>query len=127
MTSQEEPARPPSAPEVSPGERLHHTVTSALMVSIVLIVGIGVGATEPGLLIPYVLVSLPALIAACAKSSQSLSRSRSMGLAEKFVAFMSSAGIIVAVMGGIVLAVVVAAVLFCSAVIGLQGKTLNSL
>lgn len=90
--------------------------TSLVIVVTVIAVGVGLTANEPGLLIPYAIVSIPALISTFKKTRKRAAESRPMRPAEKVLAFFVSTATVVAIFIGIQIAIVIAVALVCAAI-----------
>jgi len=89
---------------------------SLVLIVTVFAVGIGVGAIEPGLLIPYIILAVPALVATHTKANKRRDENLPMSSGEKVLSFFVSAATIFAVIIGVLLAVAIAVGLVCAAI-----------
>lgn len=113
------PANSVVVPADAPAEAVvkeEFDTTSLMIVVTVIAVGVGLGATEPGLLIPYVIVSIPALVSTFKKTRKRAEENRPMRPAEKVLAFFVSTATVVAIIIGIQIAIVIAVALVCAAI-----------
>lgn len=90
--------------------------TSLVLVVTVFAVGIGVAAIEPGFLVPYVILAVPALVSTHTKASKRRDQNLPMTSGEKVLSFFVSAATIFGVLIGVLLAVGIALGLVCAAI-----------
>ena len=112
------------APQARPlplAEAFFWTLTGGCLLLLVL-VGIGIAQTDPGLLIVYVIVLAPALIATLARSLLSIQRGQGVSGMEVFLTLLFSASVTVLVVVVLFVAVIVAFFAYCLYVCGQSGK-----
>jgi hypothetical protein len=102
-------------------EAFFWTLTGGCLLVLVL-VGIGIAQTDPGLLIVYVIVLAPALIATLARSLLSIQRGQGVSGMEVFLTLLFSASVTVLVVVVLFIAVIVAFFAYCLYVCGQGGK-----
>jgi hypothetical protein len=97
---------------------------SLILVTALAVVGIGLGFLHPGLLIPYVLVTTPALISMHVKSSRHEQQGRPLTPADKIFSFFVSAMVTIGALVGISVILIVAGVLLLMGIC-LRGGPMN--
>lgn len=103
-------------PSHSVSQSLQFDCTSLVLIVTVFAVGIGLTAIEPGLLIPYIILSVPALISTHTKANKRRDQNVPMSSGEKVLSFFVSAATAFAVIIGVLLAVAIAVGLVCAAI-----------
>jgi hypothetical protein len=88
---------------------------------VLVLVGIGIGQTDPGLLIVYAIVLAPALIATLARSLVSLQRGQGVSGLQVFLTLLFSASVTILVVVVLFVAVIAAFFAYCLYVCG-SGK-----
>ena len=106
----------PPDPTLAVSQAPQFDSTSLVLIITVFAVGIGVVAIEPGLIIPYIILAVPALISTHTKASKRRDENVPMSSGEKVLSFFVSAATIFAVIIGVLLAVAIAVGLVCAAI-----------
>lgn len=111
--------RVPQGPSTVPAGAVDWT--SAGIVAALIVVGAGLGAVQPGLLIPYALIATPALISMFVKSHRQREQGHPMTPAEKVLKFIVSAAMVMGMLAGITVAIVIAGAMVLFAICFFNG------
>lgn len=107
---------------VKPNERVEMVFTFLVggTVALALLVGVGLAAQDPGLLVPYVIILGPAFLVTGVRAAYTITKQEQLRASSLFWTFLWSGLFTVAVLGVLVMASIIALFLWCVHALGQQ-------
>ncbi len=90
-------------------------IVVAILCAVVLLVGLGIAANEPGLVIPYAIFAGPALLATLIRATRKRVQGKPMGIAESIGTFLVSGMIVFGILVLLVIALIIGLIAYCFA------------
>lgn len=94
-------------------EGLGGLITSLVLVAVIVLLGLGIAADEPGMLVPYFLVVVPAFAGMHVAVSRYRAKGRPLGAVGRVVAFFVSIAVVFGLLALLAVAAVAALFLYC--------------